>query len=243
MSNDSASRRLPILTCIVASLMLAIAPMPGWAEAYRPDWVPLTLIFWSMLLPRTYSIGWAWIIGLILDVATGSGDLAAAVGKGCPEAKVIGADFCAPMLECAQKRGLDDLIVADGMNLPFAADCFDALTIGYGLRNMENWAGAISEFSRVLKTGGKLVVLDFSLPNSKWLRVPYRFYLHRVLPLIAGVLTGNREAYAYLGDSIERFPSGAEMLDLIQSNGFSDAHCFSLMGGISSIYLAEKRAK
>jgi len=72
MSNDSASRRLPILTCIVASLMLAIAPMPGWAEAYRPDWVPLTLIFWSMLLPRTYSIGWAWIIGLILDVAQGT---------------------------------------------------------------------------------------------------------------------------------------------------------------------------
>jgi len=179
---------------------------------------------------------------IILDVATGSGDLAMAVAKGCPEAKIIGADFCAPMLECAQKRGLTDLIVADGMNLPFASDSFDALTIGYGLRNMENWAGAISEFSRVIRPGGKLVVLDFSLPVSKWLRGPYRFYLHRILPLIAGALTGNREAYAYLGDSIERFPSGRKMVELIESNGFRDARSFSLMGGISSIYFAEKKS-
>lgn len=72
MSSDSAARRLPILGCIVGSLMLAIAPMPAWADAYRPDWVALTLIYWSMLLPRNYSIGWAWITGLILDVAQGT---------------------------------------------------------------------------------------------------------------------------------------------------------------------------
>jgi len=72
MSKDRASRRLPILLCIVASLMLTIAPVPDWAEVYRPDWVPLTLIYWSMLLPRTYSIGWAWVIGLIVDVAQGT---------------------------------------------------------------------------------------------------------------------------------------------------------------------------
>ncbi len=179
----------------------------------------------------------------ILDVATGSGDLAVAVGKACPEAKVIGADFCAPMLECAKKRGLTDLIVADGMRLPFAGKTFDAITIGYGLRNMENWAEAITEFSRVIRSGGKLVILDFSLPGSKWLRAPYRLYLHKVLPLIAGALTGNREAYAYLGESIERFPAGQEMIDLIEANGFSGARCFSLMGGISSIYFAEKREK
>jgi len=72
MSNDRATRRLPIIICIVASLMLAIAPMPESAVAFRPDWVALTLIYWSMLLPRTYSIGWAWVIGLILDVAQGT---------------------------------------------------------------------------------------------------------------------------------------------------------------------------
>lgn len=72
MSNDRASRRMPVILCIVASLMLTIAPLPEWAETYRPDWVPLTLIYWSMLLPRTYSIGWAWVIGLIVDVAQGT---------------------------------------------------------------------------------------------------------------------------------------------------------------------------
>jgi rod shape-determining protein MreD len=72
MSSERASRRLPVVACIVVSLMLTIAPMPAWAEAFRPNWVPLTLIFWSMLLPRTYSIGWAWVIGLIIDVAQGT---------------------------------------------------------------------------------------------------------------------------------------------------------------------------
>ncbi len=72
MSSDRASRRLPVLLCIVASLILTIAPAPDWAEAYQPDWVPLTLIYWSMLLPRTYSVGWAWVIGLIVDVAQGT---------------------------------------------------------------------------------------------------------------------------------------------------------------------------
>ena len=158
----------------------------------------------------------------VLDVATGSGDLAATIQETLPDAKVIGADFCAPMLAEAKKRGLQDLIVADGLALPFPDQSFDALTIGYGLRN----------------PGATLVVLDFSLPSNPLLRLPYRFYLHRVLPLIAGILTGNREAYAYLGESIERFPSGEAMLQLIQAIGFSDAQWLPQMGGISSVYVA-----
>lgn len=72
MSNDRASRRLPVLICVVVSLMLAISPMPSWAENYRPDWVALTLIYWSMMLPRAYSVGFAWMVGLVLDVAQGT---------------------------------------------------------------------------------------------------------------------------------------------------------------------------
>ncbi len=72
MTRERASRRLPVVTCIVAALMLAIAPMPDWANAFRPDWVALTLIYWSMMLPRTYSVGTAWIVGIILDVAQGT---------------------------------------------------------------------------------------------------------------------------------------------------------------------------
>ena len=173
---------------------------------------------------------------LILDVATGSGDLAMSVSAAVPGARVIGADFCASMLAEARKRGLQELIVTDGLSLPFPAQTFDALTIGYGLRNMADWEAALREFLRVLKPGGRLVILDFSLPRFWLLRGPYRFYLHCVLPFLAGALTGNREAYAYLGDSIERFPSGDAMLQLISRNGFSEILWEPQFGGISSVY-------
>ena len=178
---------------------------------------------------------------LILDVATGSGDLARLLAAAVPDARVIGIDFCAPMLAEARKRGLYDLVVTDGLALPFPDNTMDALTIGYGLRNMADWGAAIREFSRVLKPGGRLVVLDFSLPTRTFLRVPYRFYLHHVLPSLAGLLTGNRDAYAYLGDSIERFPSGENMIQLIESNGFSGTRWEPQLGGISSVYFATCR--
>lgn len=175
----------------------------------------------------------------VLDLATGSGDLAEAVSRACgPGTRVIGADFCAPMLRHARDRGLPALVVADGMRLPFPDAVFDAVTIGYGLRNMESWQGALGEMRRVLKPGGRLVILDFSLPNAPLLRAPYRFYLHRVLPSLGGWLTGNRGAYAYLGESIERFPAGAAMCGLIEANGFAEAAALPLWGGISSIYTA-----
>ena len=175
---------------------------------------------------------------LVVDVATGSGDLAKTVARAVPGARVIGVDFCAPMLAEARLRGQSDLIVCDGLALPLGDGSVDALTIGYGLRNMADWSAALSEFSRVLKPGGRLVVLDFSLPTFPLLREPYRFYLHRILPRLAGFLTGNREAYAYLGDSIERFPSGSEMISLIERNGFTDARWAPQFGGISSVYFA-----
>lgn len=173
----------------------------------------------------------------VLDVATGSGDLAAAVQNACPNARVVGADFCAPMLVEARRRGIRDLLVADGLALPFPDQSFDALTIGYGLRNMADWEAGVREFARVLRPGGRLVILDFSLPDRRSLRAPYRFYLHRVLPGIAGLLTGNADAYTYLGDSIERFPAGDEMRELILRAGFSACDWIPLAGGISSVYV------
>lgn len=178
---------------------------------------------------------------LVLDVATGSGDLAAAVSRACPAARVIGCDFCLPMLEQARHRGLENLLVADGMRLPFADGAADALTIGYGLRNMENWAGALAEFARVLRPGGLLAVLDFSLPRAAALRGPYRFYLHRVLPRIAGWISGEKGAYVYLGESIERFPRGGEMRALLERSGFGEVRCRPLLGGISSVYTAMRK--
>lgn len=178
-----------------------------------------------------------WRPGALLDLATGSGVLAAALARACPEATVTGADFCAPMLRAAPGRGIERLVVADAMRLPFAEAAFDVVTVAFGLRNMADWLGALREMRRVLRPGGHLLVLDFSVPGG-WLRAPYRFYLHHFLPVIAGVVCGEREAYRYLGQSIERFPSGAAMVGMIEESGFGEGTAEELTGGIVSIYTA-----
>ncbi|MFT5468386.1 MAG: demethylmenaquinone methyltransferase/2-methoxy-6-polyprenyl-1,4-benzoquinol methylase [Verrucomicrobiales bacterium] len=178
----------------------------------------------------------------VLDLATGSGDLALAIEKRCPEAEIIAADFCPEMLEVARKAGVKNTIEADAMNLPFGDAEFDVVTVAYGLRNMESWLGAAQEMRRVLKPGGNLVILDFSLPKAAILRGPYRFYLHRILPKVAGLLAKNRQAYEYLSDSIERFPSGPAMQQLLGEAGFEETQWIPLSGGISAIYVAKNPA-
>lgn len=180
-----------------------------------------------------------WRPRAVLDLATGSGDLALALQKALPRARIIGADFCLPMLRVAADKGLSPLVVADGTRLPFADGSFDTVTVAFGLRNMESWPGALREMSRVLAPGGHLLILDFSMPRPPF-AAPYRFYLHRVLPRMAGALTGNRAGYEYLGESIESFPSGRAMCRLIEDNTFRDARSLPLAAGIVSIYTATK---
>lgn len=180
-----------------------------------------------------------WNPPRILDLATGSGDLALTLRKACPQSLVVGADFCQPMLEVAQRKGLGNLVVADAMALPFAEGTFDVLTVAFGLRNMASWEGALREMFRVLKIGGHLLVLDFSVPPPP-LRWIYRPYLHSVLPRVAAWLTGQKDAYDYLGDSIEAFPCGEAMCALLRNAGASSARCESLTGGIVSLYVAER---
>ena len=180
-----------------------------------------------------------WQPRTILDLATGSGDLALAMQKKIPQARIIGADFCLPMLQIAARKDLRPLVVADGTNLPFADGSFDAVTVAFGLRNMESWPGGLREMSRVLSPGGHLLLLDFSMPRPP-LAAAYRFYLHRMLPKIAGSLTGHRAGYEYLGESIESFPSGKAMCRLIEENNFRDARALPLAAGIVSIYTAIK---
>jgi demethylmenaquinone methyltransferase / 2-methoxy-6-polyprenyl-1,4-benzoquinol methylase len=181
----------------------------------------------------------AWAPARILDLATGSGDLALALRKKLPQADLIGADFCLPMLQEAKRKGLQQLVQADALALPFADATFDVLTIAFGLRNMEQWDRALSEMARVLRPGGHVLVLDFSVPRPP-LRTLYRFYLHRILPRVAGVVTGDRSAYEYLGASIEEFPQGDKMCALIERNGFRGAQAEPLTGGIVSLYTAER---
>jgi len=175
----------------------------------------------------------------ILDVATGSGDLMLELERRLPDASIIGTDFCLPMLQKAREKGLQQLLLADGMQLPFADGRFDALTIAFGLRNMADYPGAAAEFQRVLRPGGRLYVLDFSMPRG-WFGRLYRFYLHGLLPKIAGRVTGKPEAYEYLGESIEAFPSGESMCQLLREAGFSQAQCHPFTFGIVSLYEAQK---
>lgn len=177
---------------------------------------------------------------LILDLATGSGDLAREIQRQNPDAKILGADFSLPMMREAQAHHFHHLVAADGTNLPFQNAAFDALTVAFGLRNMASWPGALQEMNRVLKPAGRLYVLDFSLPTLPLVRPAYLFYLKKVMPRIAGWITGERAAYEYLCSSVERFPSGQAMEELIGSVGFEQVRSYRLSFGIASLYIGIK---
>jgi demethylmenaquinone methyltransferase / 2-methoxy-6-polyprenyl-1,4-benzoquinol methylase len=175
----------------------------------------------------------------LLDLATGSGDLALAIQRRSPNTKIVAADFSPEMLEIARGKGVANTVLADALQLPFENSSFDAITVAFGLRNMADWDRALTEMARVLRNGGHLLVLDFSIPTGA-LRPAYRFYLHRCLPMFASVVTGDKAAYDYLGGSIEKFPNGDAMVELIERNGFTDAIVEPLTGGIATIYTAKK---
>ena len=118
-----------------------------------------------------------WKPKRLLDLATGTGDLALAILRAMPEIRLTGSDFCQPMLDVAAERGLTNLVCADAMNLPFPSASYDAVTVAFGLRNMASYPDALKEMGRMLRPGGHLLILDFSLPENL-LKRPYRFYLH-----------------------------------------------------------------
>jgi demethylmenaquinone methyltransferase/2-methoxy-6-polyprenyl-1,4-benzoquinol methylase len=146
------------------------------------------------------------------------------------------------MLEHASSRGVRRTLVADALDLPFEDAEFDVVTVAFGLRNMADYARALQEMRRVLKPGGHLFILDFSLPKGI-MRAPYRLYLHHVLPRMAGLLTGQKDAYEYLGGSIEQFPSGETMVSLLNESGFVSASAKPMTFGVVSVYEAVNRSK
>ncbi|HVF72736.1 MAG TPA: bifunctional demethylmenaquinone methyltransferase/2-methoxy-6-polyprenyl-1,4-benzoquinol methylase UbiE [Chthoniobacterales bacterium] len=179
----------------------------------------------------------AWKPRDVLDLATGSGDLTLAIQRRLPRAKITATDFSPEMLEIARQKGVSNTVLADALHLPFADGSFDGVTVAFGLRNMADWDRALAEMARVLRPGGHVLVLDFSIPTGA-LRPLYRVYLHQCLPSFASVVTGEKAAYDYLGGSIEKFPSGKAMLELIERNGFANAAAEPLTGGIATIYTA-----
>ncbi|MBX9743207.1 MAG: bifunctional demethylmenaquinone methyltransferase/2-methoxy-6-polyprenyl-1,4-benzoquinol methylase UbiE [Chthoniobacterales bacterium] len=182
----------------------------------------------------------------LLDVATGDGALAFAIAKKNRTTKIIGVDFCREMLACAdqtkakKKNDLITFLEADGMELPFDEKSFDVVTIAFGLRNMDSFERALSEMRRVLRPGGHLLILDFSIPTAPLLKPLYRFYLHHLLPRFASWITGKSAAYEYMGASIETFPSGDAMKALLKKCHFTRPVAEPLTGGIVSVYIAQK---
>ena len=193
--------------------------------------------FWRK---RAAAIVKGWNPNAIVDLATGTGDLALALAKALPKSEIIGADFSEEMLAVAKGKGVPRVILADALALPFADRSFDCLTIAFGLRNIKDWSVAVREMSRILITNGHVLIMEFSLPSMSILRSVYRFYLHRIMPIFGAVLTQKKTAYDYLGDSIEQFPGGDALLRLIEANGFRNAAAEPLTGGIVTIYAATK---
>jgi len=183
--------------------------------------------------------------GAVLDLATGSGDVAFALANGLPGGtKITGMDFCQPMLdEAVKKRAASPRWAAiefrqgDGLALPLPDRSYDAVTISFGLRNMADRHQALSEMHRVLRPGGRLFVLEFSQP-SFWFRPFYSAYLQFVLPAIAGIVTGDRAAYEYLCGSIELFPTRAAITAEIRRAGFNTVRATPLTFGIVALHEA-----
>lgn len=173
----------------------------------------------------------------LLDIASGTGDLALEIQEQYPAVDLVATDFCAEMLQHATQRGVRQTLVADALNLPFTDGSFDMVTVAFGLRNMADYPRALSEMRRVIAPGGHLLILDFSLPNG-WLRPFYRWYLHRILPHVASWITREKDAYQYLGASIEQFPQGEKMAKLLSNQGFSAVEWQTFSCGVVSFYIA-----
>jgi len=185
--------------------------------------------------------------GAILDVCTGTGDLALAYAvKAGPSVRVVGSDFCKPMLD----RGIEksatrnvpvEWLEADAMKLPFPDNSFDLVTVAFGLRNIAETDTGLIEMCRVCKPGGRLAILEFSLPENVIIRKSYLWYFRNVLPRIGNAIAQNHaDAYSYLNQSVEEFPSGDSLVQLIKQTGFDHVDQFPLTFGVATLSIATK---
>jgi demethylmenaquinone methyltransferase/2-methoxy-6-polyprenyl-1,4-benzoquinol methylase len=186
---------------------------------------------------------------VILDLATGTGDFAIACLKLQPE-KIIGMDISAGMLEVGKKkmkkRAYDQVIdmqLGDSENLPFEDHTFDAITVGFGVRNFENLEKGLSEMHRVLKPGGQAVILEFSKPKSFPIKQLFGFYANVIIPLFGKYISKDERAYTYLPESVAVFPEGNDFMKVLEKVGYIAKKQIRLSGGIASIYIGQKAAQ
>ena len=183
----------------------------------------------------------------IMDLATGTGDLAIKMAKAMPKAKIMGVDLSEKMLAVAaekvRRKGLDDHIAlyqGDAEKLDVADGVLDVVTVAFGVRNFGNLEQGLSEIMRSLRSGGHIVVLEFSTPRNWLVRKCYQFYSNHVMKPVGGMVSKDRKAYDYLPDSIVEFPDRERFLDIMHRTGFVECRRFSQSFGIAQIYIGKK---
>jgi demethylmenaquinone methyltransferase/2-methoxy-6-polyprenyl-1,4-benzoquinol methylase len=182
----------------------------------------------------------------ILDIATGTGDFAIEALALNPD-RIVGVDISAGMLEHGKKKmkkkGVDHIIdmqMGDSEKLLFENNTFDAVIVSFGVRNFENLEKGLSDMFRVLKPGGKTVIIEFSRPRTFPMKQLYNFYFKSILPIIGKLISKDQSAYTYLPESVEAFPDGDDFLGILKKVGFKSTECRPLTFGISSIYIGQK---
>jgi demethylmenaquinone methyltransferase/2-methoxy-6-polyprenyl-1,4-benzoquinol methylase len=192
--------------------------------------------YWRRRLVRTVA---AQRPARVLDLATGSGDVLLALQRHCAYTEcVVGADFCLPMLQQAKAKKAANLLVGDGLQLPFPDATFDAVTISWGLRNFADRLAGLREMRRVLRPEGRAYVLEFSHPVG-WLSPLYFWHMRNLMPKYAQFITPERGAYEYLGESIRTFPRQPELAAMMLQAGFSASRWTNLTLGIVALHVAE----
>ncbi len=184
----------------------------------------------------------------ILDVATGTGDLLISLYRESPRVTSgVGIDMAEKMLAIGEeklaRRKLDSSLAlqkGDAMNIPFTDKTFDAASIAFGIRNVEDVERALREMYRVLKPGGRALILEFSLPGNRVIRRLYLFYFRHLLPRIGGIISGDSYAYRYLNQTVETFPYGEDFCHLMRKAGFREVHYQPLTLGIATIYRGDR---
>jgi len=185
--------------------------------------------------------------GRLLDTCTGTADMALEAARQFPAATIAGVDFSGPMIKLGRTKAAGAgaaervrLVVATAEAVPFFAETFDAVTVAFGLRNVPERRQALAEMHRVLKPGGRAVILEFTTPPGRMFRGIYLCYFHRVLPVIGGLVSGHRSAYAYLPASVSDFPPPGELATWMTEAGFRDVSYRLLTGGIVAIHVGVK---
>jgi demethylmenaquinone methyltransferase/2-methoxy-6-polyprenyl-1,4-benzoquinol methylase len=179
----------------------------------------------------------------VLDICCGTGDLVRALMRGRPPGvPVMGSDFCHPMLVAARtkigvKGRVADLFEADALRLPLANASLDLITVAFGFRNLANYEVGLREMRRVLRNGGVAAILEFSQPPNALFGALYHFYSRRILPIVGGALSGSRDAYAYLPESVRKFPAAEELAEMMRAAGFRAVEFERFTFGIVALHL------